>query len=37
MDKWIEYELEKAKLRELLLMQKEYEKLIKEIVERLEL
>ncbi len=34
---WVEYEKEKAKLRELPLEPKEYELLIKELVERLEL
>jgi hypothetical protein len=37
MNKWIEYEKEKAKLRELPLTHKEYERLIKELIERLEI
>lgn len=37
MNKWMEYEREKSKLKELFLTEEEYEKLIKEIVEKLEL
>jgi len=35
MNKWIEYEKEKAKLRELNLTSSEYERLIKELSKRL--